>query len=453
MSNTIFKRFFEVRVLHGYYLDHWFNDAGLNPKLFQDYDPAEMAFVLVNKYNILKDLQIEPTEATRELLDGLRMKWKITPLGILVGMEVNRVGTGASAQFFPKRMPPADSVWSFTLRSRNLHLYNITNHAMRPTLPGRYYFSNLRGVEENKVFPSLASQPSDFGASARTWEMGEISMVANVLNSATKTTLSATDFMPILDHNWAHTGDRAAFPKQFSYRFDLSLTVNTAEFTLLSTETSGTVIKTISKDFTLNLPAPAQTALDFKFRPLPASPTDEEKLHPSPIPDGWYFLKVKVNGADFEEKRILLRSDIPTHDNGLFGLVEISMGQTAAPFMLLNADNSLRLTQIAGSNPVRWEPPLFEIRLMGRQSYWRYQIDNNDALPGTDITTFAEVDYKGAGKYVVSKNPRRLSLAPTNLAINPLSGTRALPAPDHPDLKYDQDQYFSELYLSTIKLT
>ena len=259
--------------------------------------------------------------------------------------------------------------------------------------------------------------------------------------------------MPLVDHNWVHTGDRAAFPKLFSYRFNPSLTVNTAEFTLLTAETNGTVVKTIVKDFSQNLPAPAETALDFRLLPLPANPTDEQKLHPKPIADGWYFLKIKVNGADVESKRILLNSSIPTHDNGFFGMIEISLGQTAPDFMLLNPDGSLQLTPIAGSNPVRWEPPLFEIRLMGRQSYWRYQVEDKTGYPSTDINTYTEVDYNGAGQYVVSKAPRRLSLAPTALSINPASGTRPLPAPDHPTLKYDQDQYFSELFLSTIKLT
>lgn len=451
MSNTIFKRFFEVRVLHGYYLDHWYNDINGKPELFQDFSNAQQNYVLESKYNILNDLIIEPTEETRNLLNGLKMRWRATPLGLMVGIEVTRTGVGAAAKFFPKRMPPANSAWTFTLRSRNLHLHNITNHAMRPTLAGRYYFSNLRAVEDTKTFPSLATRPSVF-TSQRTWEMGELAIVGGALNTAKKTTANQADFIPVSDKQWAHTGDRAAFPKRFNYRFDPSLVATAAEFILLTAETGGTIVKTISKDFS-QYPGPVETALDFQFLPLPANPTDEDKLKPKPLPDGWYFLKIKVNGADFEGKRVLLRSDLQATDSALFGVVEISMAQTKADFKLLNIDNSLRLTPIAGSNPVRWAPPIFEIRLLGRQTYWRYEIDHKENLPSTDITTYTEVVYKGAAQHVVSKAPRRISLAPTYLPIELPAGTGNLPAPDKPDLKYDQDQYFSELFLSTIKLT
>ncbi len=465
MSNTIFKRFFEVRVLHGYYLDHWNKDSAGTPRLFQEYDgvnadpiiraqerKAIQDYILENRYNILKDLSIEPTKATKDLISGLRMRWRATPLGLMVGIEVRKEGSGATAKFFPKKMPPPDSNWAFTLHSRNLQLANITNHAFRPTLPGRYYFTNLRAVEDNKVFPSLATAPTAF-ATGRTWEMGELAMVAGNLGSAKKTTVAQGDFLQVPNFQWAHTGDRMAFPKRFNYRFDPSLSVNTAEFNLLSSETGGTLVKNITKDFTQNLPAPAETTLDFQYLPLPANPTDAEKLHPKPLPNGWYFLKVKVNGADFEGRQVLLHSDLNVAGNGLFGVVDISMGQTATDFQLLNPDDSLRLIQIPGSNPARWEPPIFEIRLMSRQTYWRYEIDNKAGLPYTDINTFTDVEYKGAGQHVVSKVPRHMSLAPTNLSIDPPSGTTTLPAPDHSNLKYDQDQYFSELFLSTIKLT
>ncbi|MCB0483403.1 MAG: hypothetical protein KDC37_02460, partial [Flavobacteriales bacterium] len=134
MADILFKRLFEVRILHGYFLDHWFADSDDKPDLFQAYRDdaastgnAKRAFVLENKYNILRHLNIEPTAKTAKLLDGLRMRWRPIPTGFMAGIEVSRTQAGA---FFPKISLPMDTVWSFVLRLRNAHFYNITNHAL-----------------------------------------------------------------------------------------------------------------------------------------------------------------------------------------------------------------------------------------------------------------------------------------------------------------------------------
>lgn len=446
MADILFKRLFEVRILHGYYLDHWFADSANKPGLFQAYrDDADgtgaekRTFVLENKYNILRDLHIEPTPKTAKLLSGLKMRWRAMPTGFIAGVEVSQPTAGT---FFPKTPPPVNSVWSFVLRLRNAHFYNITNHALRPTLPGRYYFSNLNVLDDNGTY-CMASLPAAFSAN-RFWEMGELANFGTpatpIIKIAKKTTNSGTDFEDLPDFKWANTADRQAFPKQFRYRFDASLNVTDATFTL--TTPAGEIVKTISRDFSTS-PAPAEITLDFSAKDK--LPSEEQ---PQPIPDGRYNLEIAVNGNPFETRSVVLRSDLP-YDNSVFGLVDITLQPTTDNSRLLNADGSLNLTPIPNTNPVRYRHPVFEIRLLSRRTAWHYQIEKN--APAADMD-FPEAKYTAATRRIVTKTPHRLSLA---RAPVPLQGNVFLPSPEKADLKYDpvESQFFSELFLSTIKLT
>ncbi len=451
MSDIIFKRLFEVRILHGYYLDHWYPDGAGKSDWFHGYSTDRQAFVLENKYNVLRYLDIAPTSETSRLLKDLKMRWRTIPAGFLVGIEVNKTGDGAAAKFTPKIMPLAASAWRFVLRVRDPYFYNLTNHVLRPTMPGRYYFSNIQDNEER--FPSLSVALPGFSGQ-RTWEMGELIQEANMVKAADITTdaLNNNIFTQIAEvgkdwHHYAHLGDRRALPKIFKYRFDPKFAganaVKNTVFTLLN---GANEVKTISKNFELpNPPAPLEWQLDFTYLPLPPNPTEEEKLKPKPLPDGWYTLKVDINGGLFEEKKVLLRSDLP-NDISAFGLVEISMDATAPAFRLFNADDSLNLSVIPNSSPARWQPPIFEIRLMSRPTYWHYQLEK-DPVPDPSN---AEFQYLAASKRLVATKPRRLSAA---RAPTLLQDDFYLPNPDKPDLKYDQNRYYSELFLSTIKIT
>jgi len=460
MPDITFKRLFEVRILHGYYLDYWLPDAAGNIGIFHEYGASpedrlnDQAFILENKYDIRRNILIEPTLETRQSLDGLGLRWQKTATGLIVGIEVRKSGSGNDTKFFPKRAVPAGQSWSFLLRSRNAAFFNITNHAMRPTLPGRYYFSNLRASagEDNKTYPALSVQLPEF-SNQRTWEMGELVRDGNAIKAATMTTRSIGDFLEIANlsddtwHNYAHTGDCSLFPKRFHYRFDTGGTaVSGAEFTL--TDASGTEVKKVSAQFTPISPAPAEFPLDFRYLPLSEdTPEDERVQRPRPLPDGWYTLDISINGALVESRRILMQSDVDS-GNPVLGLVEISTAETAPLFQLLNADGSLNQSTISGGDPTRWQGPVFEIRMMGRLAYLRYQLTRAlSPLPVDPNFTYAP-----DGRQIRTNTPRRLSFIRTPVSINlPATGDTLLPYPDSTILKYDFDRehYYSEIFLST----
>lgn len=479
-NHTIFKKLFEVRILHGYYTDNWFANLSGEPGSFFDYGThtdlaireqqkrEQQAFVLENKYNILNDLSIEPTPETARLMEGLRMRWRRLPTGFMAGLEVEKQETGGVVRFLPKTTLAPGTTWTFLLRIRNAYFYNITNHAMRPTLPGHYYFTNLAAAEGGKVFPSLSVQLPPFSAQ-RYWEMGEMVRSGNQAFAAGFDTKNLNDFAPVANiddanpaadtwHDWVHNGDRRAFPKSFKYRFDAqfdaSNPVTDAEFILR--DTAGNEIKRITRSYTATTPAPAELLLDFRYLPIAPGATDAEKLRPKNLPDASYDLLVRINGADFENRRVLLRSNLPD-DHSILGIVEIAHGPTTPAFSLLNG-GFLNTTPVPGSNPLSWQGPVFEIRFMNRPTYWHYKIQKPEGLPADDLDMGEFIFWKDR-QSIEAQAPRRLSQArvPVQLSVPPAGSANdvLLPNPEPPGLRFDHERklYYSELFLSTIKLT
>lgn len=459
MSTILYKRLFEVRILHGYYLDgHIWNKN--NPAFFQEYSLEKQNELLNQRYDIQRDLEIVPTKATEALLKRLQMRWQCTASGFFAGIEVTSRDNG---KFAPKRIVPDGTTWTFLLRVRNPSFYNITNHVLRSTLPGHYLFTNRNddsfAKRDHKDFEkknpvSLSVPPAAFDAS-RSWEMGELALVGNNLNIASN---GRDQFNALLDYQWANSSDRVALPKAFKYRFDPKWN-NIKKATFKLSKLDNTEITKISFDFQNG--TPDEVFLNFSYYPKQAG---EDR--PLPLPDGFYYLQVASQARTLENRWINLRSDIPEGDS-VFGLVEIIYQKDqddsfrlfdAAP----GAPQLLRL-KTSLSNPNLFVPDPFEVRLLRRETYWRYFVNNiiTPPLPPKDNADPSaylnpELEYKnGAGsKNIVTKNPKPLIRARTQLSADN-SQSVFLPNPDSPTLNFDQNskQYFTDFFLQSIKLS
>jgi hypothetical protein len=100
-----YKRLFEVRVLHHYWLDD-----GIDT--FDSLANADQIKRLLT-YNASQFLSIEPTPATDHLLKGLNFKFKETTLGFLVGVPANV-------------SIPSDMFLEFTLSIKRAEFFNYT---------------------------------------------------------------------------------------------------------------------------------------------------------------------------------------------------------------------------------------------------------------------------------------------------------------------------------------
>lgn len=443
MTTTLYKRLFEVRILHGYYLDgHSFTkEEPKKPEFFQDYPSDKQAEVLVNThYNILNDLEIVPLPETDRILRGWSRKviWTNTLTGFFVGLEVRFDGRN----YFPVPDLPDGLALTFLVRIRNAWWPNFSNHALRPSLPGCYFFTN-RSESVIKTLPSLALPVPDF-AGKRTWEMGELARLPkNLLGRARQDTEVSTDFVELPDYQWASSADRRALPKQFSYRFKSSTPVKKAEFTLALP--SGAIVKTITQNFTAQ--APQDFLLDFSTKPLLEGQTKPERL-----PDGLYNLTVKINNDLFETRSIALRSEL-SGDQSVWGLIEIVLDKKQNDgFQLLEPNGALRKDATEPKSGLWAVKNPFEIRLLRRETWWHYIIENtvNSQLPTKD-TPFGELMYFIKTQRIESTAPRPLLRTRAPVSIN---SNLFLPTPEQAVLQYDpkSGRYISQLYLQTIKL-
>lgn len=453
MADIIFRRLFEIRILHGYYLDYWFPDSSNNPGVFHEFrdEPqssrlAKQASVLEYKYDLRKIVNIEPTKETQQWLSRNKIILRQTPLGIFAGIQARREGTGASARFYPIGELEQGNC-RFVLTMRDPQWLNAANHALMPTIPGSYYFTNLRATEDGKIYPSLSAQPPEF-ESGRTWEMGGLIREGNQIKAAQRTTETIVDFQAIGDtaagtwHSYAHAGERVALPKTFRYRFDPSIPiVSNAEFIIR--DLYNNEIKRIA----ISNPSSSSVSLDFRYLPVSPSTPENDRIRARPIHDGVYVLDAFINGTLFEQRQIVLSDDLRGSDKNVWGLVDISTENTAPDFRLFNADGSLNAGLTTPASAMRWRGPVFEIRLMSRFTFWRYHIERlSSSIPGDP-----DFSYNWPEQQFTTAHPRRLSQIRVPLSINLPSGAHLLPNPSSASIRYDeaQKQYYSDIFLLT----
>ena len=96
MARYYYKKLFEIKILHEYYLAKPDNsdffaltDVERNQILNQKLSK--------NQYNIWNDIQIEPTDECQQLLNGYQIRFVKTPTGFFLGMESQMEGS----TFFP----------------------------------------------------------------------------------------------------------------------------------------------------------------------------------------------------------------------------------------------------------------------------------------------------------------------------------------------------------------
>lgn len=424
MQNIVFRRLFELRILHAYYLDNrkWNEKTEMR---FQDHDIDNQAELLTEKYNIQLDLYLQPTLQTAQLIEAMRLRWRMLPTGMVAGIEVNRSGN----RFFPKHPIPAEKLtFSFLIKLRNTYWYNFTNHALKLPWPAKYHFTNRVASDEVKLAPSLSLNPPRFADHAhRTWDMGELRIQNNQLQSATKVNPTDGDFEAVNagkpNYRWANTADRRVLPKSFRFVFDeKSKPVNSVTFRLLRVSDNEEQ-KVINQAF--------------------STPPEAFQVNFSDQPNDWYLLETLINEQAFgPPQHIQLHDEVAAPD--VFGLVEI-VHEAGLPneFSLFEADGALRLSETPPQSN-RWRPQtVFDIRLLSRPMYWRYQIEKGKVPEADPIQSLGN-------KTVQTLIPRYLTQSAQRVDLGGGTTPPFLPGPDNLNLHFDasRGQYFSEIFVS-----
>lgn len=427
---TTYRRLFEVRLLHEYYL---LSKSNLTYFDLSDQDRLTVLQerLLMNQYLLRKDLRIEPTESTKTTLAGLRWHFVPTATGFTVAASTKDVPVGNNLVTKPAIEPlPQTSLYFIVRRNSPLFLNYTALPLLKPALPAIYYFSNRPIAVHNASFRSMSVPVPPFAA-GDGYEMGELANHGPDIKEYTAHTDPAKQWRTVGNGQglgYAHAGDRIALPKRFVYPLSKSQNILQADFTLKNS--SGDILKTISVQSAKPL---ERVVLDFSAIPNPNDPA--KTMAP---PDGVYQLD--VNAGPVQETRALFLTD--AYVGSAFAIIHINFGETDADYRILGPDNAFRTIPDPNGNPI---PPLFEVRLRSRITYWRYVpiFRGEQFKPGGPYLDYVQQE----GNSVTTLLPQPMSYLPIGVRpennANPVEPKFPQPMPT-PIKPKPPDQLYSE---------
>ncbi len=394
MASIIYKRFFEIRILHDYFLSS--NNTSFFKNSLSDQDRLD---ILKNKLahkhlDLTRDLEIKPDEKSERLLKNQRIRFARTALGLLCYIEVKREQLNDDTIVYRPLIPIDNKLkLTFTITLKNPLFSNFTLGRMKPRIPAIYHLDNLND-SGNKNFPSLSLPVEDF-TNEKHFEMGELSMIGGILKEAIIENTNPGDWQNIEGSGFVSDRDRRVISRKFTYSFTTNPGLKEAEFIL--SDDSATDIKSIPLTGTTILQS---VQLDF-----------EKDNTETEIPPGNYQLRV-TDGTDvIDIKELYLNDDL--YSGGLYGIFEITPITPDADFQLIRPDGFLVQRTPPIGNEISY--PIFEMRCRSRISYWRYKSDQPINPAPTDL----DIVPGSADRILVSEQPRVLSLAVSGLPLDP----------------------------------
>ncbi|MDW7693767.1 hypothetical protein R9C00_03335 [Flammeovirgaceae bacterium SG7u.111] len=401
-----YKRLFEVKVLHDYYLNQ-----GETP--FDELDPAILDAKMA-AYSLDKELLFYPEKATS------RYVFRQTPVGFFIALKVEpRETIPVTYQPFS----PLGGHQKITVLAalKNPVFNNFTNLPIHQEANTIYYFSNLAGGTGSS-FPTL-TKPFAKLESGKTYFPGDLvaSADGSKLYEATTTTKRGLG-----------TADWEKRPlKPYVSAADKVTLVNSA---ISHTLTTAGVQKLTLSVLDLNVDeAGKQLVYEEKWEENQDLQTVQANLQSLPI--GYYQFKFEGESGYLHEFSAYLwtKSEKPP-----FAIIELFHKAGLGDYALLDdAENTLTM-------------PSFEIRLKNRASFWRYFFTK-------DITLPADADLEeeaSSNRQAITKKAKHLTSSYNTLTLEQDGEEVSLPNPSAAQLRPERDagnpdkiKVVSEVYL------
>ena len=432
MSEYLFKKLFEVQILHDYFL------TTADATSFFERNKTEKDDLLSQKlahnlYDLRNIFTIEANEDTKLRMNEYGLIFTETALGFIVGQRVLSENLAGATVYRPYLTVPASVSLSFSIQPLINHFISITSLCFRTKLPAVYYFSNRdKEVLDEVTAPPYASLQlaNKFGEhqTGMKHEMGALINFGGTLREA----IQATDgsipahWEDVEDRGFASNADRILLPNNFTYFPDIEDAITELKFVL--EDESSSQIKTITKSSSAIL----------QNVPLNFSKVDETDENSNDIPSGMYTLKVKENTGPEIAYPIYLNESL--YNKNAFGIIDIRFDEEDSPFSLLDTAGFLK-TRITAAD-VLLPHPVFEIRFKNRRTYWRYQSEAGFSAQDILDTSGHLDDVSGK---LVSKKPKAL----TQSLVPFINGTsQMLPHPKISGIRVEKEKTFSEIYIN-----
>jgi len=437
MSEILYKRLFEVNILHDYFL------ISADGSSFFEKSHADKEALLKSKlhhkmYNVADFFDLTFSEETKRSLSEYKLIYKKTALGFVVGIQVFEENISGAIVYKPRFILPNTLSLTFTINPLAAHFLSMTNIGLRPDLPANFYFTNKGKQVFNETGPSHKSLPISAIAERRQdgayYEMGTLLKFGNGLREALEFTNANTNdlnfWTKLKDKRYVTNADRILLPNIFYY--PLKKEQNITQLQAILEDQDGNLIKSIDK----NSAEPLQDVrLNFEV-------IDEAIDDPIKIPEGFYKLKIQENGGPEIVYSVYLNETL--YDKNDFGVLDIRLDETDSHFSLLDNDGFIK-TRIENTGQKK-SHPVFELRFKNRRTYWRYH--NEADFQAGDVTGDLNhhLVFDPVTKKIISKKPKGLTrtLVPFKSGAN----EKILPYPRTPSLRLDGKRMFSEIYIN-----
>ncbi len=431
-STTIFKRLFEVQVLHDYYLT---TADGVS---FFDQNEADkndlLSKKMVNRLYDVRDLfEIEADYATKENFSKYKLVLANTVFGFMVGTEVSVENKSGEILYKPRFKFDDNPNFTFSIKPRAPFLKSITNIGLRPVVPSIHYFTNKDKDEfDEDTVPSYKSLPISNKVSThqdnKSYEMGALADFAGTIKEALQYTTGNDPghWEEIADKRFVSDADNILLPHRFTYKIAKSQNITQIEIVLLDKDSNE--VKTINKAAT-----EALENID-----LDLSKVDENDENSALIPSDFYTLKVIANAEPEVFYSIYLNDEMYNKDH--LAVVDIRMDEQDSPFSLLDTEGYLK-TRISATDE-KITHPVFEIRFKNRRTYWRYNKEGD----------FSPAEIAATAEHLAHDPEKLTSIKPkalTETLVPFKNGTSlVLPYPSRPSIKIEKERIFSEIFIN-----
>jgi len=433
---TIYKILFEVQVLHEFYLTNQDNTS-----IFEGNAAARQVFLnnrfLKNARSISSDLRYLVPPAMQAVFNKYRLRLLAGYTGFKVAIEVTPVILGGNIKAWqPVVALPADlDIQVMLLRKDNI-IDIYTNRRLQTNIKAAGYFSNddLPGA---KFFPFLSNPVTAFNGTT-AYEQGELASFGFndtraffVDNGGTDQWLSQTV------GGYYNEADHLLVSPYFNYTFPVANTVTQATFTLKDS-TNATVQTLAASNGSKRL---YTAALQFDVAKLKT--TGNHTIDNTVL----YTLEVNGDGGYTNSHTLLFLKEPAIDQKDIWGMVNIKPAPTNASFNIID-NTGLLITRRDAANAVLVPPPIFEIWVKSRLSFWRYtNIDGGVLQNGTqpDLLFFTN------GR-LVSGNPRSHTYYPT-LYKKADSSLHYLPNPKaYEPVRVEGNRLYSEIPVPTSEM-
>ncbi|GEM_PF-1461896 len=399
----IYRKLFDLHIWHNFYLG---NESLLSPD------------EIAASYDVRNDFSISPTAETRQLMANYRMRFKSSPKGGSVYIEID-ANASENETFIPIDQPIS---LRFFLIQKGKGLLNYTLLPLSGLSGQMYYFSNLANNNEGALF---LSQPLAIYSNGNTYPLGSLVKHSGQIYEAIIHEASGgvnpdpSDWIEYADTQYVTASDLYSTQSPIYSFSDTGFGPSqSVEFVLKDIHDQPVYAKEV------------ETPAD-----LTPADTFNHQLSFKEIPAGKYTLE--VDGNLYGDAFCLID---PLRDGQAFGLIEIahhsSIDHTNYGFVEISGAASIASTKD------------YIIRFKNRSTRWKYIYADEH---GYDAPTLIANDFELLDlNSFVSANPLPL----LKKATNPTIGLETLlPIPElnliKPELDTAQNtlNIYSEIYL------